>query len=107
MPKAALTSRSRHHFTLFDQVDRLVGASEATPDLAFMHRMMALCSLPRTDPGDAKEFTRVNGPVALGMIAGLHNKPALRQHSPAVVRLGMHGSHAETKPRVAVGRFAF
>ena len=37
-----------HHFTLSDQVNQLVGASEADPDLGFMARMMALCSLPRS-----------------------------------------------------------
>ena len=57
---------SRHHFTRFDQVDQLVGASEADAELAFMHRLMALCSLPRTDPGDQKEYVRRNGPYKLG-----------------------------------------
>ena len=33
-----------HHFTRFDQVNQLVSASEADPDLGFMARMMALCS---------------------------------------------------------------
>ena len=28
----------------------LVGASEADPDLGFMGRTMALCSLPRSNP---------------------------------------------------------
>ena len=36
-----------HHFTLSDQVNQLVEASEADPDLGFMARLMALCSLPR------------------------------------------------------------
>ena len=50
-----------------------------------MHRILALCSLPRTDPGDAKEFARVNGPITLGMIAGLHNKlPFSSQEAPGV-----------------------
>ena len=74
MPKAALTLRARHHFTLFDQVDQLVGASEADADLGFMARTMALCSLPRTNPGNRKEYKRVNGPFTLGMSAGLDNK---------------------------------
>ena len=39
-----------HHFTRFDQVNQLVAASEADPDLGFMVRMMALCSLPRPVP---------------------------------------------------------
>ncbi len=54
--------QARHHFTLADQVNQLVSASEADPDLGFMARLMALCSLPRTNPGHRKEYKRVNGP---------------------------------------------
>ena len=32
-------------------VTQLVGASEADADMGFMARMLALCSLPRTNPG--------------------------------------------------------
>ena len=35
-----------------DQVSQLVGASEADPDLGFMAWRLALCSLPRTNPGN-------------------------------------------------------
>ena len=35
------------HFTQADQVHQLVSASEADPDLGFMARLLALCSLPR------------------------------------------------------------
>ena len=45
------TPQARHHFTQADQVNQLVSASEADPDLGFMARMMALCSLPRSNPG--------------------------------------------------------
>ena len=51
-----------HHFTQADQVNLLVNASEADPDLGFMARMMALCSLPRTNPGNQHQYKRVNGP---------------------------------------------
>ena len=60
----------QRHFTRFDQVDQLVGASETDPDLGFMARLMALCSLPRTNPGDRLQYKRVNGPYKLVMIAG-------------------------------------
>ena len=43
--------QARHHFTQADQVNQLVPAREADPDLGFMARTMALCSLPRTNPG--------------------------------------------------------
>ena len=41
-----------HHYTRFDQVNQLVSASEADPDLGFMARLLALCSLPRSNPGN-------------------------------------------------------
>ena len=64
-PVAAIreaTPQALHHFTRADQVNQLVGASEAAPDLGFMARTMALCSLPRTNPGDRLQYKRVNGP---------------------------------------------
>ena len=61
-------------FTLADQVNQLVSASEADPDLGFMARTMALCSLPRSNPGNRLQYKRTNGPFTLGMIAGLGNK---------------------------------
>ena len=62
--------QARHHFTRFDQVGQLVGASEATPDLGFMARLLALCSLPRTNPGERIRYKRTNGPYTLYMTAG-------------------------------------
>ena len=76
-PVAAIREASPqalHHFTRFDQVNQLVSASETTPDLGFMARMMALCSLPRTNPGNRKEYKRVNGPYTLIMTAIGDNK---------------------------------
>ena len=70
MKKDALTPQARHHFTRFDQVDQLVSARDAEADLGFMARMMALCSLPRTNPGDRIRYKRVNGPYTLYMTAG-------------------------------------
>ena len=49
---------------LADQVHQLVGASGADPDRGFMARMMALCSLPRSNPGNRKESKHVNGPYS-------------------------------------------
>ena len=66
--------QARHHFTRFDQVDQLVGASEANPERGFMARLMALCSLPRTNPGNRIRYVRHNGPYTLYMTAGGGNK---------------------------------
>ena len=61
--------QARHHFTQADQVNQLVGASEVDPDLGFMARLMALCSLPRTNLGTQLQYKRVNGPYTLTMTA--------------------------------------
>ena len=76
-PVAALRDASpqaRHHFTQADQVNQLVSASEADPDLGFMARTMALCSLPRTNPGNRHQYKRVNGPFTLYMNATADHK---------------------------------
>ena len=73
-PAKPATTQAVHHFTQLDQVDQLVEASEADPDMGFMVRLMALCSLPRTNPGNRLQFKRVNGPYKLYMIAGGGNK---------------------------------
>ena len=62
--------QARHHFTQADQVNQLVSANEADPDLGFMARLMALCSLPRSNPGNRHQYKRVNGPYTLYVVAG-------------------------------------
>ena len=57
----AASPQAVHHFTQADQVNQLVAASEADPDLGFMTRTMALCSLPRTNPGNRKEYSASTG----------------------------------------------
>ena len=70
------TPQALHHFTQADQVNQLVSASEADPDLGFMARLMALCSLPRTNPGNRFRYVRRNGPYTLVMTTtGLHKLP--------------------------------
>ena len=56
---------ARQGFTQTDQVNQLVAVSETDPDLGFMGRMMALCSLPRSNPGNRLQYKRVNDPYTL------------------------------------------
>ena len=63
--------QARHSFTVADQVNQLVTASEADPDRGFMARMMALCSLPRTNPGNRIQSRRVVYP---SLQPPLHNR---------------------------------
>ena len=117
---------ARRGFTLADQVNQLVSASEADADLGFMARTMALCSLPRSNPGNRKEYKRVNGPFTLYMVAGGGNKlpygnlprlllawvstEAVRTQSRVLVlgkslsefmrALGIYSSHGRTQNRL-------
>ena len=68
--------QARRTFTIADQVEQLVAASEADPERGFMARMMALCSLPRSNPGKRTQYIRRNGPYTLVMSAtGLNKLP--------------------------------
>ena len=66
--------KARRHFTQLDQIDQLVAARDADPELGFMARLLALCSLPRTNPGNQLQYVRRNGPYTLGMSAGINNR---------------------------------
>ena len=44
------------------QRDGLVPFGDALSDLGFMARLMALCGLPRTNPGTGFRYVRRNGP---------------------------------------------
>ena len=54
---------------MLDQVNALAEAREADPDLGFVGRVLALCSLPRTNPGNQDKYIRRNGPFTLVMTA--------------------------------------
>ena len=62
--------QARRHFTQLDQIDQLVAARDADPELGFMARLLALCSLPRTNPRDREKYIRQNGPYKLILHAG-------------------------------------
>ena len=71
---AKSSPQARHHFTQADQVNQLVRASETDPDLGFMARLLVLCSLPRSNPGNRLQYKRVNGPFTLYLTASGGNK---------------------------------
>ena len=60
-----LTPQAIHHWRQEDQIDALVEAGQSEPDLGFMTALLATCSLPRKDPGDAHQYIRRNGPFSL------------------------------------------
>jgi len=71
----ALTKQGKHHYTRYKQVDVLTAIGEdPNADMGFMSRLLTLCSLPRTDPGDRLQYKRQNGPYKLIMMAGGDNK---------------------------------
>ena len=65
----SMSANTRNHFTVLKQIDQLIEASDAEPDLGFMARLMCLCSLPRTNPRQRTQYVRRNGPYTLVMSA--------------------------------------
>ena len=66
---AALAPRAGR-WTQGDQIDSLMRVAARQPDVGFMVRLLALCTLPRTDPGTLSHYVRRNGRYALVVIAG-------------------------------------
>ena len=97
-----LHHQARRGFTLADQVDQLVGASESGPrSAAFMARTMALCSLPRSNPRDRLRYVRRNGPYTLVMNAGgLYKLPF--GHLPRLLMAWISTEAVRTQSRVLV-----
>ena len=93
--------QARRGFTVADQVHQLVGASEADPEIGFMARMMALCSLPRTNPGNRLLYKRVNGPFTLYMQAGPEYKLPFG-HLPRLLMAWISTEAVRTQSRVLV-----
>ena len=93
--------QARRGFTVADQVNQLVWASEAAPARGFMARMMALCSLPRTNPRDRLRYVRRNGPYTLVMNAGgLYKLPF--GHLPRLLMAWISTEAVRTQSRVLV-----
>ena len=69
MARRVDTPQARRHFTRLDQITQLVDVSEADAELGYMARLLALCSLPRTNPGNRLQYVRRNGPYTLAMTA--------------------------------------
>ena len=63
------TPQALYHWTLADQLEDLEKARAAEPELGFMMRLLALCTLPRTNPGARTQYVRRNGPLLLSMTA--------------------------------------
>ena len=61
----AMTPQAVYHWNRDDQLDALVEARESEPDTGFVMRLLALCTLPRTNPGDRFQYARTNGPWTL------------------------------------------
>ena len=97
------TPQSFHHWTLARQVDHLITAREAEPDLGFMVRLMALCSLPRTNPGRRIQYKRVNGPLHPHYDGDGQRQTPLWEPAPVAHGLGLDGSRADPAPRADPG----
>ena len=91
---------TQRHFTLADQVDQLVSASDSGPRPG-LHGAAAgaVQPAPHQPPGNRKEYIRHNGPYTLGMTAGINNKLSYGNLPPAAAGVGVHRNGADAKAR--------
>lgn len=68
------TAQGKHHHTTSKQIAELIAIPQDSPEMGFMTRLLTLCSLPRTDPGNRLQYKRETGPYKLVMIAGGDNR---------------------------------
>ena len=99
--------KAQRGFTQADQVNQLVSASEEDPDLGFMARMMAICSLPRNNPGHQLQYVRRNGPFVLYMIAGGGSKLPFGNLPRLLLAWVSTEACTHPKPRARPGSLAF
>ena len=59
--QAELMPQRVFHWNGSDQERQLLESTLRTPDIAFMVKVAALCSLPRTNPGRRERYIRANG----------------------------------------------
>ena len=52
------TPQALHHFNHSNHVNQVIWTSEADAALGFMERLLALCLLPRTNPGNRLRYRR-------------------------------------------------
>ena len=88
-----------HHFTQADQVNQLVGASEADTNLGFIARLMALCSLPRTNPSRPPSIQARQRSLHAHRDSDRKRQAPLRQPAPPVDGLALDRSGTHSKPR--------
>ena len=93
------TPQARHHFTTLRQVNQLIEASGAEPDLGFMARLLALCSLPRTNPKQRLQYVRRKWPICALHDGQQRKQAALRHAAASAPGVGLHRGGADAAPR--------
>ena len=90
LKSATCSPQARHHFTVADQVNQLVAASEADPERGFMARTMALCSLPPHQPRQPQRVQARQRAVHAGDELGPRQQAPLDQRAylNRMLRLG-------------------
>ena len=71
-----------------------------------MARLLALCSLPRSNPGDRLQFKRVNGPVHARDGRRGRKQTALRKPPAFAPGVGLHRSGTDAIARAGTRAFA-
>ena len=90
--------QARRGFTRLDPVNQLVSASEADPDRGFMARLLALCSLPRTNPRQPSPIQARQRPLQAHHVCHRGSQAPPRFQPAPNPGLGVHRSSTDREP---------
>ena len=103
--QAELMPQRVFHWNGSDQERQLLESTLRTPDIAFMVKVAALCSLPRTNPGRRERYIRANGDWQLTMTAGGLKKRLPYGNVPRLLLAWICREAVRTRrPRLILGR---
>ena len=69
--KKPLTKRQRREA---EKAVEIYTTPPTSDDVVFLARELILCTLPHNDPGDVRSWSRTNGNLTLGIVAGVNSK---------------------------------
>ena len=102
-----VTLQARRHLHTLRSSGPAYRGQRSGPGNGFITRLMALCSMPRTNPGDRLQYKRVNGPYTLIMYSSGQYKLPFGNFPGCCLPGFAPKRSGDPKPRVGSGSFPF
>ena len=94
----AMSAQARHHFTTLRQVNQLIEASEAEPDLGFMARLLALCFVAAHEPRRPASIQARQRSIQVDHDRNERREAALRHPAASAAGVGLLRGGSDAAP---------